>query len=245
MGHGLSNGGESLGRNRGVTIEMTRVVFDIETTGFPLESFDEIQRQYLMKFSSTEEEKEEAVRKLNLSALTAQVIAIGMLNPDTNAGKVLYQSPEKEFFTSDDGAVEFVSGNESEILTAFWEMIPKYDQFITFNGRGFDCPFLLLRSAMLGIKPSRNLMPYRYKSIEHCDLLEQLTFYSVARKYNLDFYCKAFGIPTPKDKGITGLELGDHFRAGKYKEIAEYCLGDVRATAELYRKWNEFLNFEK
>lgn len=224
---------------------MTKIVFDIETAGFPLESFDEAQQQYLMKFSETEEKREEAIRKLNLSAFTAQVIAIGMLNPESNAGKVFYQSPEKTSFTSEDKLIEFVSGTEVEILRWFWETIPKYDQFITFNGRGFDCPFLLVRSSILGVKPTRNLMPFRYSSKEHCDLLEQFTFYGVARKYNLDFYCKAFGISTPKDKGITGLELGELFRAGRYKEIAEYCMGDVQATTALYRRWDAFLNFDK
>jgi DNA polymerase elongation subunit (family B) len=224
---------------------LTKIVFDIETTGFPLDSFDEVQQQYLMKFSETEAEKEEAIRKLNLSALTAQVIAVGMLNPETNAGKVFYQSDEKETWTSDDGGIGYVAQTEVEILKSFWETIQRYDQFITFNGRSFDCPLLLLRSALLGIKPTRNLMPYRYSSKEHCDLLEQLTFYSVARKYNLDFFCKAFGIPTPKDKGFTGLDLGEMFKAKKFREIAEYCMGDVRATAALYRRWDEFMNFEK
>jgi DNA polymerase elongation subunit (family B) len=224
---------------------LTKIVFDIETTGFPLDSFDEVQQQYLMKFSETEAEKEEAIRKLNLSALTAQVIAIGMLNPETNAGKVFYQSDEKETWTSDEGGIEYVVQAEVEILKSFWETIQRYDQFITFNGRSFDCPFLTLRSALLGIKPTRNLMPYRYSGKEHCDLLEQLTFYGVARKYNLDFFCKAFAIPTPKDKGFTGLDLAEMFKAKKFREIAEYCMGDVRATAALYRKWDEFMNFEK
>ena len=224
---------------------MAKIVFDIETTGYPLESFDETQQQYIMKFSETEEKKEEAIRKLNLSALTAQLVAIGMLNPESNAGKVFYQSNEQESFKSDDGTIEFITGTEADLLNWFWETIPRYDQFITFNGRGFDCPFLLLRSSILGIKPSRNLLPYRYSSKEHCDLLEQLTFYGVTRRFNLDFYCKAYAIPTPKDKGYTGLELGELFRAGKYREIAHYCMGDVQATAALYRKWDELLNFEK
>jgi DNA polymerase elongation subunit (family B) len=224
---------------------LTKIVFDIETTGFPLDSFDEVQQQYLMKFSETEAEKEEAIRKLNLSALTAQVIAVGMLNPETNAGKVFYQSDERETWASDDGGIEYVAQTEVEILKSFWETIQRYDQFITFNGRSFDCPFLMLRSALLGIKPTRNLMPYRYSSKEHCDLLEQLTFYGVARKYNLDFFCKAFAIPTPKNKGFTGLDLAEMFKAKRYREIAEYCMGDVRATAALYRKWDEFMNFQK
>jgi DNA polymerase elongation subunit (family B) len=224
---------------------MARIVFDIETTGFPLGSFDEVQQLYLMKFSETDAEKDEAIRKLNLSALTAQVIAIGMLNPETNAGKVFYQTDETRSWTSEDGTIEYIPGTEIENLERFWETIPRYEQFITFNGRSFDCPFLLLRSSFLGIRPTRNLMPYRYSSKEHCDLLEQLTFYGVARKYNLDFFCKAFAIPTPKDKGFTGLDLAEMFKAKKYKEIAEYCMGDVQATAALYRKWDEFLNSEK
>ena len=40
---------------------------------------------------------------------------------------------------------------------------------------GFDCPFLMMRSAILGVKPTRNLMPNRYY-MTHIDLLDQLTF---------------------------------------------------------------------
>lgn len=220
---------------------MAKLVFDIETLGFPLESFDEVQQDYLMRFAETEEEKEEAIRKLNLTAPTAQVIAIGMMNPETSAGQVLFQSPEKEAFSSADGSIEFCSGDERFLLERFWETVTHYDQIITFNGRSFDCPFLMLRSAIVGVKPSRNLLPSRYSPV-HIDLLDQLTFYGAARKFSLDFYCKAFGIKSPKSEGITGLDLGDLFHVGKYREIAEYCLGDLKATAELYRIWNTYLN---
>jgi hypothetical protein len=100
----------------------------------------------------------------------------------------------------------------------------------------------MLRSAIAGIKPTRNLLPYRYDAAIHCDLLEQLTFYGAFRKFNLDFYCKAFGIKSPKSEGITGLGLGPLFREGKFREIAKYCLGDIQATAELFRRWEKFLN---
>jgi len=87
-------------------------------------------------------------------------------------------------------------------------------------------------------------MPYRYDASEHCDLLEQLTFYGVARKFNLDFYCKAFGIKSPKGEGVTGSNLGPLYRDGHFRKIAEYCMGDVIATAHLFRRWNEFLNIK-
>ena len=222
---------------------MSRVVIDIETLGFPFESFDEVRQEYLLKFAETDAEREEAVRRLSLYPTTAQVIAIGMLNPDTNHGKVIFQAEERIDTFSEDEQVQFVSCSEEEILRQFWNDVTRYDQFVTFNGRGFDCPFLLLRSAILRIKPSRNLMPYRYEPSIHCDLLDQLTFYGATRKFSLDFYCKSFGIESPKSHGITGLDLGRLFGEKRFRDIADYCLGDVRATAELFRRWEENLKF--
>ena len=224
---------------------MSSVVFDIETLALPLESFDETSREYLFKFADTDEKVEEAKRNLNLHALTARVVAIALLNPDSNMGKVLFQSDKKETYTSTDGQVQYLSGNEKEILEEFWKLIPSYHQFITFNGRGFDCPFLMVRSALLGVQPTRNLVPYRYDASIHCDLLDQLTFYGATRKFNLDFYCKSFGIESPKAHGITGLDMGNLMEAKRFHDIADYCLGDTRATSQLYRKWSSSLNFGK
>jgi DNA polymerase elongation subunit (family B) len=221
---------------------MSRVVFDIETFGYPIDHFDETQQEYLLKFADTPEKREQELLKLNLHAMTARIIAIGMWNPDTLAGVVLYQSTEEEQWHSDEDNIEYISGTEAGILTRFWEMIRRYDQFITFNGRAFDCPFIMIRSAILGVKPSRNLVPYRYDSKKHCDLLEQMTFYGTVRKFNLDFFCKAFGIKSPKSEGITGLDLGPLFNAGRFREIAQYCGRDIRATGDLFKKWDEFLN---
>jgi DNA polymerase elongation subunit (family B) len=224
---------------------MNKVVFDIETLGFPLESFDEKQQEYLTKFAKTDEERTEAIQKLNLSPLTARIIAIGMINPDSNQGKVLYDAPQEEPWSSEDGMIQFVACDERGMIEEFWKTIMHYGQFITFNGRSFDCPFIMLRSAVLGIKATKNLMPYRYASNEHCDLMEQLTFYGAVRKFNLDFYCKTFNIKSPKDSGITGLDLGALHQERRFREIAEYCIGDVKATAELYHRWQTHLAFEK
>jgi DNA polymerase elongation subunit (family B) len=223
---------------------MNRVVFDIETLAFPLEHFDEKQREYLLKFAKTDEERTEALMRMNLTPFTAKVLAIAMLNPDSNQGKVFYQGPGDERRMTDDGLVELIPGTESEALEGFWKMISHYGQFITFNGRTFDCPFLMLRSAVLSIRPSRNLMGYRYSASEHCDLLEQLSYYGAFRKFNLDFYCKSFGIKSPKSE-MSGLDMGPLFHEGRFREIAEYCLGDVRATAELFQRWQALLAFEK
>lgn len=224
---------------------MSVVVFDIETLGFDFDTFDETQQEYLMKFADTDEKRQTELLKLNLSALTARIIAIGMLNPETMGGKVFYQSTESERFTSDDGKVEYLSGDERFVLQSFWESVDRYDRIVTFNGRAFDGPFIMLRSAMLGIPAGRNLVGYRFDATRHCDLLDQLTFYGATRKFNLDFYCKAFGIKSPKSDGMTGLDLGPLFREGKFREIASYCLGDIVATSELYKRWASFISIRE
>lgn len=231
------------------------LVFDIETVALPFDSFDQSQQVYLLKLAEQEEDetrrqqkREELIANLSLYPYTAQVVVIGMLNVESEHGVVHYQPADSESeearWKSPDGLIEFVPGSEVELLRAFWEAIPQYSRFVTFNGRAFDCPFLLIRSALLGIKPTRHLMTYRYEAKQHCDLMEQLTFYNVTRKYTLDFLCKAFSIASPKAGGITGAEVGRLFAEGKRRQLAEYCLADVRATAELYRRWKQYLSFE-
>lgn len=178
-----------------------------------------------------------------LSPLTGEVLAIGMLNPETGGGRVLYRDGGAGTDLPEENNITFTPGSEHEILTAFWSDIGRYDQFVTFNGRSFDCPFLMVRSAILGIRPCRNLVPYRYSATPHCDLLDQLTYYGATRRFSLDFYCRSFGIPSPKTGGVTGADVGTLFREGRSAEIARYCIGDVIATAELFRRWTEFLHF--
>src|SRR5436189_170680 len=88
---------------------------------------------------------------------------------------------------------------------------------------------------------------YRYQTEPHCDLAEQLTFYGVsgrdgaARRFNLDFYCKAFGIDSPKSHGVTGSDMNSLIEQKRYRDIAEYCLRDVKATVLLYQIWKDRL----
>lgn len=236
---------------------MAKLVFDIETSALPLENFDEAQQEYLLREAQKipEEEarnarREEIQRQFNLWPFTAQVVCVAMLNADTLRGQVLFTADDYEADTSEAGPVEFVPcADEVEMLTQFWDVAEHYEAIVTFNGRGFDVPFLYLRSALLNVTVSRkNWLGYRYQTEPHCDLAEQLTFYGVsgregaARRFNLDFYCKAFGIESPKSHGVTGMDVNGLLAEGKYREIAEYCLRDVRATVLLYQIWKERLS---
>ena len=235
---------------------MARLVFDIETYALPLENFDEVQQEYLLReLQKIEDEtakavrREEILRQFNLWPFTAQSVCIAMLNAETLRGQVLFIAEDFEEDAAEGGPVEFVPcADEFELLTAFWDVAKHYDEIVTFNGRGFDVPFLYLRSAVLNVPISKkNWLGYRFATEPHCDLAEQFTFYGVsgrdgaARKFNLDFYCKAFGIDSPKAHGVTGMDVSTLLAEKKFREIAEYCLRDVRATVELYRVWKERL----
>ncbi len=226
---------------------MPKVVFDIETLGQDFQLLDESFQEYFLKFADTDEKQKDAKNSLSFYPLTAQIITIGMVPVESDQGFVYFQNDNQvpENFT--EGPATFVSGNEKEILTHFWNQMKNCEQFITFNGRTFDCPFLMIRSAIHNIRPTKNLMPYRYNPSFHVDLADQLSFYdAMKRKFSLHMWCKAFGIKSPKEGGqaqpaMTGLQVKDFYQEGRYREIARYCLGDVQATKELYQRWEQYL----
>jgi hypothetical protein len=222
---------------------MAKVVVDIETIGFDFEGFERKTQEYLLKYSDNDEEREEVKKRLALSPLTGEIVTIGLLNPETQKGMVLFQNKGEENIAFEENGFRYVSGSEKELLEKFWELVKNYNQVITFNGRSFDGPFLSLRSAKHGIHPAKNLFGYRYDFRSHCDLLEQLTFYGATRRYTLDFYAKFFGIISSKDAGIDGSMVGELYQSGNYLEIARYCARDLVTTGELYAYWDKYLRF--
>ena len=179
---------------------------------------------------------------MSLAPLTARILAVAMLNPGTGRGKVWYEHPGCAPSRTGDGLFEMLPATEEEILTGFWSAVTGFERLITFNGRLFDCPFLMLRSALLGVPPSRNLLPYRFSAREHCDLLDQLTFYGAIRKFTLEAYCRGFGIARPGGEPWRP-DFSRLVNQEGHREIAEHAAGTVRATAELYRRWEEALSF--
>jgi len=226
---------------------MRRIIFDIETCAYPFESLPESQREYLLRYADKEPDPEkrqlmidDAVRYTSLYPYTSKCIVIGIYDVEKEKSYVYYESKKPDEWKSEDGKVDYKGLPEKEMLESFWRVAKQVDQFITFNGRNFDVPFLMMRSAMLGVKVSRNLMGYRYGD-EHIDLLEHFTFYGATRKFNLDFYCQSFGIESPKSKDITGMEVKNLYEAGRIKDIAIYCSKDIYATYQLYIIWEKYL----
>ena len=219
---------------------MKKLVIDIETVGLPWEEHDPYVREYLIKGLS-EGDAEEARRAGGLSPFRGKIVAIGVINIDDGRSCALYEVPgQTELKTEKVGMRTWISGSEKQILDKFWTFFDSDSRFISFNGRQFDGPFLMVRSAINGITPKRDLVGYRYGYHPNCDLREALNFFGTVNarqfKFNLDLACKAFGVETSKGEGMDGRAVESWYRAGRHREIADYCLEDVRATAQLYDK---------
>lgn len=219
---------------------MKKLVIDIETVGIPWEEHDPYVREYLIKGQS-DEGAEETRRAGGLSPFRGRIVAIGVIRIDDGRSCALYEVPgQTEVRVERSGSRTYISGTEKQILERFWEWFDNDARFISFNGRQFDGPFLMIRSAVNGLTPKRDLVGYRYQMHPNCDLREALNFYGTTNnkqfKFNLDLACKTFGIATSKREGVDGRSVESWYRAGRHREIADYCLEDVRATLELYEK---------
>ncbi len=238
------------------------IVFDIETAPLAWGEFSESQQEYITRGAETEEEKEKKKFEMGLSPMTAQVVCIGLMVVEVNGEDAIIHS--KGAFIVDngmaedekreefgEGEVKFVFSNEKKALEQFWAVLKKYSSatLVSFNGRSFDAPFLMLRSALLRVRPSRNLMQgTKYNYSMHCDLLDELTFfqagfYGATKRFNFDFYTRSFGLVSPKAEGVDGKMVGDLFGRGEFIVIAEYCLRDVVATWELFEIWKKYLRY--
>jgi len=234
---------------------MKCIVLDIETAGVPFEQLSKSTQDYLLRWNETDAEREETKKKTGLWAPFGEIVSIALYKPDepeslecvselTGEATIIYNNSggsigELESPVSGVRLRNPIGGHEKEMLETFWKGIAAYDRIITFNGRGFDAPFLLQRSVIHGVPASRDLMPSRfYGRKSHYDLLEVLTFFGASRRFNLETWAEAAGAINPKDQGITGAEVADYWRDGRIGEIAAYNVRDVLATWQLYCKVN-------
>jgi len=234
---------------------MSKLILDIETIGEDFDSLDkttqEVLTRWIKKDAGNKEEYKTLLADLKsglgFSPLTGEIVAIGILDYEKDKGVVYFQAPGKKINEFEEANIKFKSMTEKEMLESFWSGAKEYQEFISFNGRSFDVPFLMIRSAIHKVKPTKNLMSNRYlnyqdSNAKHIDLLDQLTFYgAVRRKGSLHLWTRAFGIKSPKTGGVTGDDVGPLFKKKKFKEIARYNVGDLQATKELYEYWQNYL----
>ncbi len=139
---------------------------------------------------------------------------------------------------------------EESLLSGFLNYLNKNQpKLISFNGRGFDIPMLLLRSMKYALNAAayfeeNNLQfnktkweNYRQRYAErfHTDLLESLGNYGVARNLKLDVLAKLVGFPGKYD--MSGDAVLTLYYAKEQERIDSYCQSDVLNTYGLYLRY--------
>lgn len=238
---------------------MPTLVIDIETIGENFDAMDVVTQKMLTRWIKDNAKDEESYAAeldrvksgLGFSPLTGEVVAIGMLDYERNKSAVYFQAPGETLGNFEEDGVIYKQMTEKEMIEAFWSVAEKYDQFVSFNGRGFDMPFLAIRSAIHKIKPSKDLLSNRYLGMQkfgakHFDLQDLFTFYgSTQRRPSLHLACRAFGITSPKVEGVDGDDVMHLFQEKKFLDIARYNVRDIVATKELYAYWEQYMKFER
>lgn len=240
---------------------MAKIVFDIETIGEDFRKMDKKTQQMVKdKAERKVEDKKDKkalkqgldleVSQFGLSPLTGEIVSIGMLDVDTKKGAVYFQAPDAEIEDFEEDGIKYKAMTEKEIIEGFWEIAKHAEEFISFNGRPFDVPYILIRGATHEVRPTKDLMANRYMSMQkfgakHVDLLDQLTFYGSVwqNKGNLHMWTRAFGIKSPKEEGVDGGDVAKLFADKKYLEIAQYNARDLYSTRDLYEYWDKYLRF--
>lgn len=235
---------------------MSTLILDIETVGEDFDSLDETTQHMLTRWLKKEAYNEvdyesrldDIKNGLGFSPLTGQIVVIGVLDAEKQKQVVYYQAPGEQHEDFEENGTVFKQRTEKEMLEQFWQGVLSYKTFVTFNGREFDIPFIMIRSAIHQIKPTKNLLSNRYlgsqfANAQHVDVCDQLSFYgSVRRKYSLHVACRAFGIESPKAGGVNGDDVARLFKEKKFLDIAKYNVGDLVATQKLYEYWRDYLS---
>jgi predicted PolB exonuclease-like 3'-5' exonuclease len=171
-----------------------------------------------------EKKKEAAFDKAGLHGWSNHIVCLGVKVDDHPA--VTFHSESFE--------------DERKIIIQFFDYITEncgaYSHtWIGHNIIGFDLKILRQRCMILGIKwPVMFEHPFNDKWGEAV-YDTQIKWTGDKREYiSLEKLCIAFGIESPKSD-MTGADVYKYWKAGRIKEIADYCKQDVEATYALYR----------
>ncbi|MDB4964398.1 MAG: 3-5 exonuclease, PolB-like protein [Myxococcales bacterium] len=124
--------------------------------------------------------------------------------------------------------------DEFAMLSDYSSFVEQYrPHIVTFNGRSFDLPVIMLRCLRHGVplhfffndKDYR----YRYTDAGHIDLYDFLSEHGAARVGSLDAVAHVIGLPGKV--GVDGSQVEGLYHSGQIQLIKDYCLMDVAQTA--------------
>lgn len=208
------------------------LIFDIETvptTAAMAQPYPEADRnppgnyksdEAIAKWREADRSKwaEDRAKECSLNPRLGRIVAIGYQLGSAPVVEVA-QTEEQEAWT----------------LATFWDLVGVDGTIAGFNSHGFDFPFLVTRSLILGVPIRCHVPTYqrRYSYTPHFDTRMALTGWDQRASGTLSDWCLAFGIPAPEGKGS---EVYEAYLAGDFDRIVAHCRSDVAATAALVER---------
>jgi predicted PolB exonuclease-like 3'-5' exonuclease len=128
-----------------------------------------------------------------------------------------------------------------DLLNKKLDEIPKTEwlstQVIGFNHHAFDLRFLLQRYVVNKIRPHTIMLrAAKAKAWDEDKVFDcMVQFAGFGNRISLDKTCLALGITSPKSE-MDGSMVNQFVLDGRLDEVADYCLRDVRATREVYKR---------
>jgi len=167
---------------------------------------------------------EELVAKTSFNGGMGQIFCTGLkvTNPIIITRGDL--SPESERMM----LVEF-----NEVMAEVVSRTYKQPHFIGHNISGFDLPFLLHRMIVHKVKPGFVLPAH--DAVWKGSYTDTMALWVGNGRVSLDSLCKYLGIESPKTE-LDGSKVWEYVKAGKYKEVQDYCLQDVQAIESVYKR---------
>ncbi|HSW46486.1 MAG TPA: hypothetical protein VLM89_13040 [Phycisphaerae bacterium] len=153
---------------------------------------------------------------------------------------------ETQVFVRDDSAHAGPQAAEQALLRQAWDTLAVCaGGFATFNGSGFDLPFMVRRSLLLGVAVPKSVFSLshfdcRHTSSEHLDVMACLHYWECGNgqsnplrlSRSLTFYASrllAMLPPLPVDHAT----LGAVFDSGDFKTLIDVNAWDATATLRL------------
>lgn len=211
------------------------LVFDIETVpAVERRALPSTVAEKLAKHAENSKLEPDAV--MGMSPLFGKVVSLAFADGDPRADGAVHALvvPPDGFAGTLPDWMRAVS--EPDLLRAFWALAGSAEVVVSFNGRGFDVPFLVGRSLVHRIPVRVDLLGNRFSLRPHLDLYRVLT--NGERSLGpggLDVVCWALGIESPKND-MDGAMVAPAYERGEIERIATYNAADVRATTELYQR---------
>ncbi len=139
----------------------------------------------------------------------------------------------------------YADHDENKLLNDFRNMLEKMSpstRLCAHNGKEFDFPYMCRRMLVnnLALPSVLNMTGKKPWEVGHLDTMEMWKFGDYKHYTSLDLLLALFNIPSSKGVMDGSMVSKVYYQDGDLNKIAEYCVGDVVAIAQLYLRMKGF-----